>query len=208
MQAFARRAVDMRSFSVIARAPRTSAVSALLALLACAVFAAPALGSAADVIRDCSEDGVLNGHYSHSELAKALDKLPSDLDEYTDCRAVIRSAELRSANKRKGGPAPAASPPSAQEQQQIDEAAKSGDPVNVGGKGIQPGAAGAPFKAAGLGTDLPLFVLLVLVALAGATIAGGVFAAQRRWPALARGIPPPIRRLTDTLRDGISRLRR
>jgi hypothetical protein len=196
----------MRSFSVIARAPRISAVLVALALLAGAL-AAPAFGSANDVIRDCSEDGVLNGHYSHGELAKALDKLPSDLDEYTDCRAVIRNAELRSANKHAAAPASTA-PASAQEQTEIDKAAKSGKPVTVGGKGIEPGAAGAPFKAAGFGTDLPMLVLLILVALVGAMIAGGVLAAQRRWPALARGMPAPIRKLTDTIRDGISRFRR
>jgi len=196
----------MRSFSVTAKAPR-SAVSVALALLACALLCAPAFGSANDVIRDCSEDGVLNGHYSHSELAKALDKLPSDLDEYTDCRAVIRNAELRSAKKRGGAPA-AASPPSAQEQQEVDKAAKSTGPVIVGGKGIRPGGAGAPFKAAGFGTDLPTLVLVVLVALVGAMLAGGILAVQRRWPALARGLPAPIRKLTDTLRDGISRFRR
>ena len=180
-----------------------------LAMVASVLVATPALGSAKDVIRDCSEDGVLNGHYSHAELAKALDKLPSDLDEYTDCRAVIRSAELRSANKGKGGPAGGdTSPPSAQEQHSIDDAAKSKGPVNIGGKGIRPGAAGAPFKAAGLGTNLPPLVLAILVALAGATIAGAVLALQRRRPELVQGLPGSIRKLTDVIRDGIARLRR
>lgn len=207
-QAFARSRSRYEELSVIARPPRI-AVSLALALVASVLVAAPAFGSADDVIRDCSEDGVLNGHYSHSELAKALDKLPSDLDEYTDCRAVIRSAELRSANKRiPSGAAPSTAPASAQEQSAIDKAAKSGAPVNVGGKGIKPGAGGAPFKAAGFGTDLPPLVLAVLVALAGAMIAGSVMAVRRRWPAFARGLPAPIRRFTDTLRDGISRFRR
>jgi hypothetical protein len=185
---------------------RLCAVATVLALGA--AFASPAFGSATDVIRDCSEDGVLNGHYSHSELAKALDKLPSDLDEYTDCRAVIREAELRSAKKRSAGPPAASSPPTPNEQQQIDEAAKSAGPVKVGGKGIEPGASGAPFKAAGLGTDLPLSVLLVLAGLVASMLAGGALAAQRRWPALARGVPPPIRKIADALRDGIARFRR
>ena len=178
-----------------------------LALAFVAALAPAAFGSANDVIRDCSEDGVLNGHYSHSELAKALDKLPSDLDEYTDCRAVIRSAELR-AGRKGGGPPPAASPPSPNEKSAIDQAAKSGGPVTIGGKGIRPGASGAPFKAAGLGTDLPGFVIAVLVGLIGAMIAGAVLAIQRHRPALARAMPAPLRRLTETLRDGISRFRR
>jgi hypothetical protein len=198
--------VDLEKLSVIARASlKACAVALVLAFVA--LFAPAAFGSATDVIRDCSEDGVLNGHYSHSELAKALDKLPSDLDEYTDCRAVIRSAELRAA-KKSGGPPPAASPPSPIEKSAIDKAAKSGSPVTIGGKGIQPGASGAPFKAAGLGTDLPALVLAVLAGLIGAMIAGAVLAIQRHRPALARAMPAPLRRLTETLRDGISRFRR
>src|SRR2546423_15018920 len=121
-----------RSFPVMARAPKASFLAVALALLAGACFAVPAFGSAKDVIKDCSEDGVLNGHYSHSELAKALAQLPSDIDEYTDCRAVIRSAELRSASKRKGagpGNVDTVSPPSANEQQKLHDAAKSAGPV-------------------------------------------------------------------------------
>ena len=86
------------------------------------------------MIRDCSEDGVLNGKYSQSELDGALEQLPSDLDEYTDCRSVIRRAQLGSAgNKRR---APRASLPPAEkvdarlapdrpEQQEIAKAAGS-----------------------------------------------------------------------------------
>jgi hypothetical protein len=179
---------------VIARAPRAP-VFVALALLASVVLAPPASGSANDVIRDCSEDGELNGHYSHGELAKALDKLPSDLDEYTDCRAVIRSAELRSANKRKGGPGGAAgvdtaSAPSADEQRKIAQAAKSAAPVNIGGKAIRPG-----FRAAGVGTDLPTLVLVLLIALAGGVAASAALAIRRHG-------------LANALRDGIARLRR
>jgi hypothetical protein len=197
----------------MARVP-TALVSAALALLAGLLLAAPAFGSAKDVIRDCSEDGVLNGKYSHEELAKALDQLPSDLDEYTDCRRVIRNAELRSA-KKKEGPGPGnvdtASPPSADEQKKLHDATKSAGPVKIGGKGITPGEGGAPFKAAGFGTDLPTLVLLVLVALAGAMIAGAVLAVRRRYPAFASIEGPlaePIRKLTKRVKDGIARLRR
>jgi hypothetical protein len=195
----------------MARAPRASFLSVALALLASALLAVPAFGSAKDVIRDCSEDGVLNGHYSHSELAKALAQLPSDIDEYTDCRAVIRSAELRSA-KKKEGPGPGnvdTSPPSADEQKQLHDATKSAGRVNIGGKGITPG--GKPFKAAGFGTDLPTLVLAVLLALAGAMIAAAVVGVRRRYPAFARIEGPlgePIRKLTNWARNGIARFRR
>ena len=80
---------------------RALLVAAALALLA----TAPAQASSGDVIRDCSEDGSLEGHYSQGELVGALDNLPSDIDEYTDCRTVIRRAQLAGAKgKGKGKP--------------------------------------------------------------------------------------------------------
>src|SRR5213083_579654 len=87
----------------MAAKPRKALASIAVSLVVAGAIAPGAFGSAGGVIRDCSEDGVLNGHYSHSDLTKALDQLPSDLDEYTDCRAVIRSAQLGSAGKQRGG---------------------------------------------------------------------------------------------------------
>jgi hypothetical protein len=198
----------------MAKAPKASLLALVLTLLACAWSAVPAFGSAKDVIKDCSEDGILNGHYSHSELAKALAQLPADLDEYTDCRAVIRAAELRSAGKRPpAGPGnvDTASPPSAKEQKKLSDATKSPGQLTIGGKGVTPGASGAPFKNAGFGTNLPTLVLLLLLAMAGAMIAAAVLALRRRYPALTSmegPIADPIRKLTTRMRDGISRFRR
>jgi hypothetical protein len=192
------------SFPVMARAPKASFYVVSLALLASVLFAMPAFGSAQAVIRDCSEDGVLNGHYSHSELAKALAQLPSDIDEYTDCRAIIRSALLRSANKKQGPSTGQASPPSATEQKKLHDATKSADAVNIGGKRV------TPFKSAGFGPDLPPLVLAMLLALGGAMVAGAALAA-RRHPAFARVEGPlgePIRKLTGWVKDGIARFRR
>src|SRR5262245_13083369 len=179
-----------------------------LAALALAVVAPAAHASAKDVIRDCSEDGVLNGHYSHSELTKALEQLPSDLDEYTDCRSVIRSAQLRSASGKKESIVPATAAPTPNEQQRVAQASKSPGPVNVGGKGVVPGASGAPFKAAGFGTDLPTFVLITLVLLLLMMVGAAGLAIYRR-PGLA-GSPviAPFHKLAGKVRDGISRLRR
>lgn len=189
----------------MAKAPKAPFHIVTLALLASVLLAAPAFGSAQAVIRDCSEDGVLNGHYSHSELAKALAQLPSDIDEYTDCRAIIRSALLRSANKN--GPAAAGppSPPSATEQKKLHDATKSAGSVTIGGKRV------TPFKSAGFGPELPTLVLAVLLALGGAMAAGGVLAVRRHRPALARIEGPlgdPIRKLTSWVKDGVARFRR
>ena len=184
---------------------RTSpiALAALLASLLVAVLATPALASPTSVIRDCSEDGVLNGKYSQSELGGALEQLPSDLDEYTDCRAVIRRAQLGSAAAKSGAkrkPSAAervdgGAPPTGDEQQEIEKATGSGSSVRIGGTGVRPGGSGKPFDSAGFGTDLPPFILIVLVALAGLCAAGLATAARRR-------------RLGEGVKRGISRFRR
>ena len=177
--------------------------------------AAPAPASPTGVIRDCSEDGVLNGSYSQSELDGALEQLPSDLDEYTDCRSVIRRAQLKSAgDKRRPRRAAstadrvdAASPATGLEEQEIAKAAGAGDSVRIGGTGVRPGGSAKPFDSAGFGTDLPSFVMIVLLALAGLTISGLVLAGRRRWPAGAGG-GGPLGRIGEGVRRGISRFRR
>ena len=65
-----------------------------VALVALAALALPgaAMASPAAVVRDCAEDGSLQGSYSDEDKRAALDRLPADLDEYSDCRAVISAA--------------------------------------------------------------------------------------------------------------------
>jgi hypothetical protein len=175
--------------------------------LALAVSATPAFASAGDVIRDCSADGTLNRHYSQSELTGALDNLPSDIDEYTDCRSVIRRAQLagaRGKGKREPGilgRVDRAKPPSAHEQQSIDQASHSRGAIHVGGRQIEPGGKGARLRTAGLGTKVPTFVLLTLIAIGAATLWATGFAAHRRWPNAWRVAESGLRR-------GIARFRR
>ena len=64
-----------------------------LALLATLVFAPAAI--AADpikVLRDCNDDSVLQGDYTASELRAAQKAIPTDADEYGDCRDVLSRA--------------------------------------------------------------------------------------------------------------------
>jgi hypothetical protein len=45
---------------------------------------------------DC-QDGRVNGKYSQSDYRRALANIPADVDEYTDCRDVIRRGQLAAA---------------------------------------------------------------------------------------------------------------
>src|SRR3954447_25681439 len=66
----------------------------LLTLTFTFALLAPATARAggAAVIRDCTDDGRLEGHYTQRDLRDALSSIPSDVDEYTNCRDVIRRA--------------------------------------------------------------------------------------------------------------------
>ncbi|MCW3012239.1 MAG: hypothetical protein JWO90_2643, partial [Solirubrobacterales bacterium] len=60
---------------------------------------AAADGGAAALTKDC-QDGTITGTYTASDYAEAQRRLPTDVDEYTDCRDVIRSAQLRAAGAK------------------------------------------------------------------------------------------------------------
>jgi hypothetical protein len=66
-----------------------------LILTLTAVLAVPASAPASPerIWEDC-QDGTLDRKYSPKDYRKALSGLPSDIDEYTNCRDVIRRAQL------------------------------------------------------------------------------------------------------------------
>lgn len=76
-----------------------------LAALLVALLSLPAFAQASgdDVIRDCNEDGTLDGNYSQDELRDAEQNLPSDIDQYGDCRDVINQAQADRTRSRDGG---------------------------------------------------------------------------------------------------------
>jgi hypothetical protein len=196
------------------RSPNATKITMMLALVA-ALAATPAHAAPIDVIRDCSEDGSLDGKYSQDELSGALRQLPSDLDEYTDCRSVIRGAQLsgargkgsKKAKESTAGRVDAAAPPSADEQRRLDHAADSGGEVRIGGEQLAPGGRGAPVASSSLGTDLPTSLLVLLVTLGLAMLVGAALAVQRRWPDAWQTVGSPFRRLYEGARNGISRRR-
>src|SRR4051794_363034 len=66
----------------------------LMALLA-ALLLAPAAyagGTRVEILRDCQDDGVLQGDYTASQMRDARSNIPAELDEYSDCRDVLTRA--------------------------------------------------------------------------------------------------------------------
>lgn len=192
----------------------------LLVLVALLALALPASAGASgrDVIRDCADDGVIDGDYSDEELREAEDDLPSDIDEYTDCREAIR-AEMGSGeagNGRRGtGGAPGTgggTPGGGNPALQTADGAVAGSPsdldalgdiagrsergeapsLSVDGRPVVPGetSGGQLLGAIGGRNDVPAPLAAVLAMLALLVLgAAGVLTLRRRRAAVAAGGP-------------------
>jgi hypothetical protein len=83
----------------------------LLCVLAALLFAMPArAATTTQILRDCTDDGVLEGQYTTAELRKARKHLPTDVAEYSDCADLLTRA-IDASTAGSGGP-PASTPPS------------------------------------------------------------------------------------------------
>lgn len=179
-------------------------------LLALAALSLVLPGSAAAdpdaVVRDCAEDGFVDGNYSDGDKRRALRRIPSDLDEYSDCRSVIGasidgpsagasgadgSGDDEGASGGGGGGAAGGDGARAQseggrrdapETARDRELARAETESLLGDRGFDPRNAGA-FEQADTSSGLPLPVLLALIALALLAAAGAFVALRRRRPA-------------------------
>jgi hypothetical protein len=178
----------------------------LLALLGILVMPAAAQASP---VSDCAGDGDLDKQYSNAQLRNALDHIPGDLDEYSNCREVIKGAISSGSDKRNdrsgdssggggggssssgsGGGAVSAEEQQARANDNSDLEVITGDKnarprVNVGGQEVEPGGNGL-FDLASASNELPLPLLLALVGIGLLAIAGGLVALRDRVPGLAR----------------------
>ena len=74
----------------------------LLALLALCVPAASAQSTRTQILRDCEDNGRLDGTYNPSEIRDARNNIPDDVDEYSNCRDVLSRATLSNAGGSTG----------------------------------------------------------------------------------------------------------
>ena len=169
----------------------------LLVICALALIAlpAPAFASADQVVRDCVYDGKLDHHYSNAELRHARDHMPSDADEYSDCRDVIAAA-IKGGSDRSGGkasPGIAATNPAgeaaAEAADQSDLASIAGSKkapkLDVGGQDLKPDSSGF-FNLGGAANQVPVPLLIALLLLCMMALATGFGSIRERVPALAR----------------------
>jgi hypothetical protein len=161
---------------------RTALVACLLAVL----FAPAAFADSTrtKILQEC-QDGRLTGNYTSRQIRDALDNIPDDVDQYSDCRDVLRRALLNQAgnsgNDGGGGGAPGAAgggpgggdgnggqpltPSTDADRKALDQAVASGaQPLEIAGRRVTPGDGQ-------LRNDLPTTLIVVLALLAVAALA-------------------------------------
>jgi hypothetical protein len=182
---------------------RTASKLILCVSLLLLALPAAAQASAFDVIKDCQDNSHLDRHHSKADLQKAENNLPTDVNEYGDCQALIAAA-LNNVSKGKGnggsGHGGAGATASAAHRKAHEAAARRKDKaaldaarghkpsLNVGGKNVQPGDNGL-FNAANASNGMPTPLLLGLAAAALLALLGGLAVLKRRAPAFANRIP-------------------
>jgi hypothetical protein len=187
--------------------PRTVFVACLLALLVAAP-AALADSTRTKILREC-QDGRLAGSYTSSQIRDALNNIPDDIDQYSDCRDVLRGALLNGAGGGgSGGGAgglgglggfgpgaggggsgggPLLTPSTDADRQALESAATGGgQPLDVSGRRVTPGE-----SAASTGLPTTLLVVLILLAVAAAAALAPFARRHARFGALG----PTLRRV-------------
>jgi hypothetical protein len=173
-----------------------------------AMTAPAAHASYRDAIRDCADDGFLQGTYTKKELRQARSHLPTDIQEYSDCSDVLARALAALANKNRGGKAGGDLPPAAGDpklttgsgavasnpqqfdalkQQQGRSTSDVAPPaVSVDGGKVVPGSGLVNAAARTTPNDLPESLLAALIALGAIGVLAGVLVLRHRWPEMRR----------------------
>ena len=158
---------------------RLLTLSGLILLLAVPTASA---GVREKILRECQE-GRITGDYTPRQLRDARKHIPTDIDEYSDCRDVLARASLtgRSGSGGGGGNGSPSSAPGgilpgggnrspatasdSYETAALDDARLRNSPLSIGDERIIPGAAGFADTAARHGLPATLLVVLILVGL-------------------------------------------
>jgi len=184
---------------------------ALLLVVLALFTAAPAMATPDDVVRDCADNGFIEtDRHSRKDLRQGRDRIPADLDAYSDCRAQIDEAlngpragasgpggfpggDGAGGGGSGGGSGGSDAPLTAEEQQREAAAAererqlaRADTESLLGDRNVDPGTAGA-FEQADTANGIPLPLLLAIIALGLGLVAGAVVALRRRDPELFAG---------------------
>jgi hypothetical protein len=126
------------------------------------------------IIERCTHGQSLSG-FSQKDYRRALQELPTEVEEYSDCANLIRRAQLAAAGGGGGGPSAGglATPLSPSERRALSRAPKSGAaPLSVGNEVVRPGVVHADISSALSSLPDPLLALLAFLLACAAAIGG------------------------------------
>jgi hypothetical protein len=134
----------------------------LLALLSIVPAARADVG--ATIIERCTHGQSLSG-FSQQDYRRALQELPAEVEEYSDCANRIRRAQLAAAPAGGGGGEGASAIPlSPSERAALGRLPKAGaSPLRVGGQLIRPGVVHANVASALSSLPSPLLAILAFL---------------------------------------------
>jgi hypothetical protein len=134
----------------------------LLALLSIVPAARADVG--ATIIERCTHGKSVSG-FSQQDYRRALQEIPAEVEEYSDCANLIRRAQLAAAGAGPGargeGVGPIALTPS--ERAALGRLPKASAPLRVGGQLIRPGVVHANVASALSSLPSPLLALLAFL---------------------------------------------
>jgi hypothetical protein len=153
--------------------PKRALQALVLVAVLAASFASPAGADiGATIIERCTHGQSLSG-FSQQAYRKALQEIPAEVTEYSDCSNLIRKAELAAAGRTAAGTPSGASgpatasiaPPTPTEQTELQQAVHhtGSQPVQIGGQPVVPGVVHADIASAVNSLPTPLLVLLVFL---------------------------------------------
>jgi hypothetical protein len=162
------------------RAVRMAVVVALVSLAALAATASADTGT--KIIERCTHGQSLGG-FSQQDYRRALQELPTEVEEYSDCANLIRRAQLATASGGggSGGAGPPVTPITQEERNQLDKIATSGaKPLSIGGQAVHPGVVHADIASAFSSLPDPLLAVLAFLIACAAALGGRSIARRVR----------------------------
>jgi hypothetical protein len=170
---------------------RLLTLSGLILLLAAPTASA---GVREKILRECQE-GRITGNYTPGQLRDARKNIPTDIDEYSDCRDVLARAALTGRSTGNGGGGGGTAAPGgvlpgggdgnrvvangkAEEKDLVDALKSAPGGADVGGEHLVPGASGLAADAARHGLPTSLLTALILIGLCA--LAAAAPAVRRR----------------------------
>jgi hypothetical protein len=150
----------------------------LAALIALALVPQARADVGATIIERCTHGQSLSG-FSQQDYRRALQELPAEVEEYSDCANLIRKAQLAAAGGRGAGGGPAGAAPAGvaltpAQRSVLTHTSQAGSaPVQIGGQAIRPGVVHADIASALSSLPTPLLATLAFLLACAALVAGG-----------------------------------